>query len=104
VAQGSDGFVDRATGWALLLAPLNQTLRLLAKVHQARGELHQAGRTHAATGVPQKVTKAVTRGPEKGEPRRSARAGTATHPPGIGRPQSGQVVVAHDDNQDVAGH
>ena len=42
VAQGNYGFEDRGTGWAMLLAQMNRTLRLLAQVHEARGELRQA--------------------------------------------------------------
>ena len=45
--QGNYKAEDRGTGWALLLGQMNRTLRLLAKVHEARGELRQADRLRA---------------------------------------------------------
>jgi len=47
VAQGNYGFEDRGTGWAMLLGQMNRTLRLLAKVHETRGELRQAQQLRA---------------------------------------------------------
>ncbi len=38
VTQGSIRFEDRGMGWAMFLGQLNRNLRLLAKVHEARGE------------------------------------------------------------------
>jgi len=45
--QGNYKSEDRGTGWALLLGQMNRTLRLLAKVHEARGELRQADQLRA---------------------------------------------------------
>jgi hypothetical protein len=41
VAQGTS-HEESGPGWTQLLAQLNRTLRLLARVHEVRGELHQA--------------------------------------------------------------
>jgi len=43
VAQGYV-FEDNGTGWAMLLSQMNRTIRMLARVHEIRGELHQAER------------------------------------------------------------
>jgi hypothetical protein len=50
VTQASLRFEDRGMGWAMLLGQLNRNLRLMAKVHMARGEDRQAAKLRVVDG------------------------------------------------------
>jgi len=86
VAQGSFTFDDRGTGWSILLGQLNRTLRLLARVHDARGEQRQAEQLRsieqqlrvvreAGSALPRRDRQRGPRGPESA--RGTARSGLA---------------------------
>ena len=76
VTQGRLGHEDRGTGWALLLGQLNRTLGLLSRVHEARGELHQASRLQGVTGDLERLTRGATptAGTTRGRPQVPARS------------------------------
>jgi len=102
-------FEDRGTGWAMLLAQMNRTLRLLAQVHEARvssARPNSSGRSvktsrQSESGAEWRLTRRATKANEvrdrpEGQrgprcPRRRPQrpvvaAGRAPRPAGAGRP------------------